>query len=499
MNKMNFKITAIALALTASFAHANSNTAITVYPALDVITMSDSITDANAVAVQDGKILDVGSQQDLVKRYKDKAGYQLDDSFAEKVITPGFVEPHAHIWLFALVSNTEFITPADWQLPWGDVKGVVGQEDYIKRLKEVEANHPENEPLVTWGYHSSFHGEMTREILDQVSTTRPIVVWQRSVHEVIFNTAALGMFDITKESWTGEGESYDMLDWDKGHAWEKGLYVAVPALFQLIATPEKFASAIKRTEQYLQAGGITTVVDPGVQLPDGMVKGMIQVMDSSAHMMDYLLIPAGNSIYDTNDKDIKKTIAATRELVNNPALNGKTVKWLDNQVKLFSDGAAFSQLMQMKDGYLTGHDGEWIQTPEDLENSFKGFWDEDYTILIHANGDLGLEVAVDSMEKANKVKARTDHRTGFHHVAFTDPADIKRAADLGGNFSVNPFYLHVLGEQYSEVGVGKERSEVMARGRSFLDAGATLSFHSDAPMAPGRPLALAWTAVTVLD
>lgn len=432
MKLSKFKLTAAALALSASFAHANTTAPITVYPALDVITMSDSVANANAVAVQDGKILDVGQKAELVKRYQEKAGYQLDKSFADKVITPGFVEPHAHIWLFALVSNTEFITPADWQLPWGDVKGVVGQEDYMKRLKEVEANHREGEPLVTWGYHSSFHGDMNRQMLDEVSTTRPIVVWQRSVHEAIFNTAAMEMLGITKESWTGEGEAYTMLDWEKGHAWEKGLYIAAPSLFQLIATPEKFAGAIERTEQYLQAGGITTVVDPGVQLPESMVKGMIQVMDNSAHMMDYLLIPAGNSIYDANDKDIEKTIAATKALVNNPELNGETVKWLDGQIKLFSDGAAFSQLMQMKDGYLTGHDGEWIQTPEDLEKSFQGFWNQDYTIVIHANGDLGLEVAVDSMEKANKENARKDHRTGFHHVAFTDPVDIKRAADLGG-------------------------------------------------------------------
>ncbi len=114
---------------------------------------------------------------------------------------------------------------------------------------------------------------------------------------------------------------------------------------------------------------------------------------------------------------------------------------------------------------------------------------------IHANGDDGLEVAVDIMEKLNEEKARDDHRTSFHHLAYTDPEDIQRATDLGANFSVNPFYLHVLGEQYAEFGVGMERAQYTARGRSFLDAGGKLSFHSDAPMASGRPLALSWTAV----
>ncbi|MDX2321034.1 MAG: amidohydrolase [Moritella sp.] len=491
-----FKSTLLAAAISVSFnAVATTPSSITVYTAQDVITMSEHVKTANAVAVKDGFILDVGSQSALVSRYQDNQGFKLDKSFADKVITPGFVEPHAHIWLFALVSNTEFITPADWQLPWGDVKGVVGHDNYIKRLTELEAGYPKDEPLVTWGYHSSFHGEVTRATLDKISTTRPIVVWQRSVHELIFNTAALEMFDITKESWTGEGESYDMVNWENGHAWEKGLYLAAPALLQLIATPEKYAHAIKRTHQYLQAGGITTVVDPGVQLPKPMIKSMITAMESDQHMLDYFMIPAGNSIYDQNGKNAVKALQAVRDMVNDPELNGQNIKWLDKQIKLFADGAAFSQLMQMKDGYLDGHVGEWIQTPEDLRDSLRAFWDEDYTIVVHVNGDKGLEVAVDSLELANSAKPRKDHRTGFHHLAFTDPIDIKRAVDLDANFSVNPFYLHVLGEQYSKVGVGPERSSVMARGRSFIDTGAPLSFHSDAPMAPGRPLALAWTAV----
>ena len=206
--------------------------------------------------MQNGKILDVGSKKALVERYQKTEGFQLNSTFVDKVITPGFVEPHAHIWLFALVANTHFITPADWQLPWGDVKGVVGQEAYLDRLQSLEASLPEGEPLVTWGYHRYFHGDPDRKAPDKISKKRPIVVWQRSVHELIFNTAALDKFNITRESWSGEGESYEMLDWDKGHAREKGLYLAIPALFQLIATPEKFADGILRTHQYLQAGSM---------------------------------------------------------------------------------------------------------------------------------------------------------------------------------------------------------------------------------------------------
>lgn len=38
--------------------------------------------------------------------------------------------------------------------------------------------------------------------------------------------------------------------------------------------------------------------------------------------------------------------------------------YLPKQVKLFADGAIFSQLMQVKDGYTDGHKGEWMMDPD---------------------------------------------------------------------------------------------------------------------------------------
>lgn len=501
------KLSAVAVALTAGLTACTSHTPepksvfaestgtpITVFTANDMITMSDEVDTANAVAVQDGKILAVGQQDELVAKYEGTEGFVLNTSFEDKVLTPGFIEPHAHTWLFTFVSNAHFITPADWSLPWGDVKGVVGQDAYLERLKELEASLPEGEPLVTWGWHSYFHGEMSRDILDEISTERPIVVWQRSVHELYFNTAALNMFDVKAEDWEGEANHFNYMDYDRGHAYETGLYAAAPLLLQLVGTPEKFAQGVQRTNEYLQAGGITTVVDPGVMVPQEMIKGMVNLIDQSA-MLDYYMIPAGNTVFDHNGKDAQAAFETIQEMVKDPATNGEYARWMPNQIKLFSDGAAYAQLMMMKDGYTDGHDGAWIQYPDDLEASMRPYWNNDYTVHVHSNGDYGLEVAVDIMEKLNEEKQRDDHRTSFHHLAYTDPADIVRATELGATFSVNPFYLHVLGEQYSEYGIGPERAQYTARGRSFVEAGAKLSFHSDAPMAPGRPLALSWTAV----
>jgi hypothetical protein len=148
----------------------------------------------------------------------------VDETFSDKVLTPGFIDPHLHFWLFAMVANTHFITPADWQLPWGDVEGVVGEKAYMDRLKEVEAGLEDPEEiLVTWGYHEAFHGKLTRAMLDEISSTRPIIVWQRSVHELYFNTKALEMLGMKEADWQGKGESSDMANWEEGRLGERAL------------------------------------------------------------------------------------------------------------------------------------------------------------------------------------------------------------------------------------------------------------------------------------
>lgn len=470
---------------------------IVIFIAKEIVTMSPTVATATAVAVKDGRVIDVGSKQDLLERFKDSKGLVVDKTFVDKVITPGLIDPHLHFWLFALVSNAHFITPVDWQLPWGDVVGIIGEQEYRARLMEIESSLKDPEELLfTWGYHEAFHGKMNREILDSISGNRPIVVWQRSQHEFYFNTKALEVMEMNEADWEDKGEMSAMADWQEGHVWEKGLYLVLEKVFPLIGSPEKFEIGLERTREYVHAGGITAASDPGVQLPESMIQQMITVLESGPMPFDYYLIPAGNAIYDMNDKDGDKAVKVAREIVKN--LNGEHVHWIPDQIKLFTDGGVFNQLMQMKDGYLDGHDGEWIQSPEDFAQSAWAFWKNDYQLIVHQTGDMGMELCLNTLEGLLHRHPRYDHRFGIHHFGYSEKTQVKRAAVLGAEISSNPFYIYALGEKYSEVGVGPERSEVMVRGRSVIDEGIKLSFHSDAPMAPARPMLLAWVAVNRL-
>lgn len=470
------------------------NSPITVFVSNDIITLSETINGKpTAIAVQDGKIINIGQQEALIEAYKNESNLMVDTQFLDKTILPGFVEPHMHIWMSSLLLSMDFITPADWAFPWGYVKGVQNEKAYFDQLARLEQSLPEGEPLITWGYHNYFHGQnMNKSALNKLSETRPIIVWHRSFHEVYFNDAALTMLGWNQADW--EGKKISQLNWNNGHAYETGLKAIMNELFTYFFESGRFAEGIKRSKDYVHSGGITTVIDPGVLLSPEMFNEMVDVLMKDTFPMDYWLIPAGNFTYMLSQNDAEKG-KALAEQQTQTYKDSDQIKWLPKYVKLFSDGAMYSQLMHMKDGYTDGHEGEWIQKPEELEDSMRPYWNDDYTVIVHANGDLGFETAIDIVETLNKDTPREDHRTGYHHLGFTGLDDINRAVEQGANFSVNPYYTHILGELYSVHGIGKERAENMSRGQSFIEAGGILSLHSDAPMAPAQPLSLAWAAV----
>ena len=496
MKKLLLSTVIAGLVATPAFAE-TSTSPITLYVSNDIITLSDhDHSNVDAIAVQDGKILDLGDQKTLTTKYQSKDGFTIDKSFEDRVLTPGFVEPHVHLWLMALLIGADFITPADWDLPWGNVEGVIGHDNYLARLTELESELAEGEPLVSWGYHHYFHGnEMSRELLNNISEDRPIIIWHRSFHELFFNDAAMEMLGWSEEDWTGEGYNYDQLDWERGHAYEAGAKILLNDVMGFWVNSGIFATGMERTKDYIHSGGITTAIDPGVVATPEMFEQVVDILEDGNFPMDYWLMPAGNFPYMMAENDPAKGKAIAEGLTQHPSYQGEQIRWLPKFVKLFSDGAMYSQLMQLKDGYTDGHSGEWLQEPKDLEASMRPYWEDDYTIVIHANGDLGFETALNIVDKLNKEKGRDDHRTSFHHLGITDKDDIPKAVELGANFSVNPYYTHILAELYSEQGIGQERAEVMARGRSFIDADGILSLHSDSPMAPAQPLGLVWAAV----
>jgi predicted amidohydrolase YtcJ len=461
--------------------------AITIYVAKSIITMERGNPRATAVAVAGGKILAVGSLQQVEAALAGKP-HRIDRTFADKILVPGLIDQHVHPILGALTLSVEIIATEDWRLPGRTVKAANSRHQYMARLKAAEAALKDpNEWLLTWGYHQMWHGDLSRADLNAISKTRPIAVWHRSCHEFYLNDAGIAALGVTEAATKGKGEWSEQVDFAKGHFWEGGLNFMMGPMLKVLASPERLTFGLKQMVAYLHANGVTAYNEPGALYSPDLWRLYEEILGAPSVPMYATFLADGRGIPDRVGLD--KALAATEEQIAvAPPAPGRKLMFFPGQVKLFADGAIISQLMQMKDGYLDGHKGEWIIPPDELEKRARLYWNAGYQLHIHVNGDLGLDVVLDILEKLMAENPRADHRTVIVHFANSREDQVGRIARLGALVSANPYYPIGFADKYGEVGLGPARADVMVRAASVVKAGIPFSYHSDLPMGPAAPL-----------
>jgi hypothetical protein len=274
----------------------------------------------------------------------------------------------------------EVVAPEDWKLPGRSIKAATSPGEYLARLKAAEGQlaNPD-EWLLSWGYHGLWHGELDRTMLDAISSTRPIAVWHRSTHEFFLNTPALAALGVTEASTRGKGIASEQSDWAKGHFYENGLTLMVGPMLKVLATPERVAFGLEQMVAYLHANGVTAYNEPGAIVTPDMWKQYEQILGAPDTPMYSTFLADGRAI--TERVGLDKALDATEaQIAWAPEAPGRKLMFFPNQVKLYADGAIVSQTMQMKDGYTDGHKGEWIMTPEALENSTRLYWNAGYRL-----------------------------------------------------------------------------------------------------------------------
>ncbi|MFN7988875.1 MAG: amidohydrolase family protein [Thermoanaerobaculia bacterium] len=471
---------------------------VTVYTARKILTMERGNPVATAVAVSGKRIVAVGSLAEVRAALGD-AKVTVDESFAGKVVMPGFIDQHLHPLLGALTLSTEVIAPEEWQMPARTFKAAATPGEYLARLRAAEAGiRDPKEWLFTWGYHKLWHGPMSRRLLDSVSATRPIMVWQRSCHEFYFNTAAIQALGFTEAGMKGKGAASEMMSWAEGHWWESGTNLVIMPLLKVFGTPARFEFGLRQMVAYAQSRGITAFNEPGALVTPEILQLYHRVLGAEETPLSSFFIVDGRAYTDRGVPPAEAIADGEKVVAANAA--GK-VSFFPKQIKLFADGAIISQLMQMKDPYLgadgkpdPSHHGEWMMSPQVLEERSKAYWDAGYQLHIHVNGDAGLEVVIATLERRMRENPRADHRSVIVHFANSNEEQIGRIARLGAIVSVNSYYPVGFADKYA-AGLGPERADVMTRNASVLKRHIPLSFHSDLPMAPADPLFLAWCAV----
>ncbi len=461
---------------------------ITVFTARRIRTMNRSNPVATAVAVRDGRILEVGTPETL-RPWLDAHPHTVDDRFRDAVLMPGFIDPHLHPTLAAILLPCHFITALEWRLPNRVSPPVTSQEAYMARLTEIEAGLADPaEPLITWGYHRIWHGAVTREMLNAVSSERPIVLWQRSFHEVVANDAAIDWMGLDR----ADLERHPQVEPSTGRFFETGLSLAMRGMNPHLLAPQRFSGGLELVKQAIHWGGHTTIGELAYPLADdaGEWAALKAALDGDDVPFRTHFVPRGalRGAFDAQGADMAR-------IDGYAARNTHRLRF-GNGVKLFTDGGFFAELMQVQEpGFIDGHHGEWMMAPEAFERVARDLWHAGKRIHVHCTGDLGVELALDVLERLQFERPRFNHRFTIEHFGLSTPEQVRRIRDLGALVSANVYYVHELGEAYWQRSIGHERASSMSRLGALEREGITTALHSDFTMAPALPLNSAWVAV----
>jgi predicted amidohydrolase YtcJ len=465
--------------------------ALRVWVARKILTMDPDRPTASAVAVAAGRIVALGSLDEVQAALADRA-FEVDATFREHVLLPGFIDPHIHPTLAATILPIEIVSAMEWTTPRGRTQAVRGREAFLARLRELDARlRNDGRPeawLSVWGYHEPYHGALSRRELDAVSDARPIFVWQRSVHEMFFNTPALGKLGMTRDAW----DAHPQADWEQGHLWERGALSLGGPMTRVLAHPLTYRRGLALMSEVIHRGGLTTVGEQG--FPQVSAWGELAMLALEMHKREtpyrFVLVPNAMFLY-RREGDAAEAERAAAALL----------RWSSDRIRIprhakyYADGAIFSQLMQMSKPYLDGHTGEWMMTPDEQWAGLSTFWAQDWDLHIHVNGDAGLDVVLDQIERVRNADRRPERRIVLEHYGYAREDQHRRVRKLGIAVSNNAYYLHELAPIYAQHGLGPERAARISPLGGLARAGVAISFHSDFPMAPAEPLTLVWAAV----
>lgn len=465
---------------------------LTVYRAAQIHTMNDALPHATHVVVGDGIIIEVGTAE-TIEPWLDAHPHRFDDTFADKVVMPGFIDPHLHPTMAATLLPMHFVTAFEWELPDRVAPAIKDHDGFVAALvsrhRQMSETRDFSEPLFSWGYHELWHGEIDRRLLDEISTDRPIIVWQRSFHEIFLNTAALAYFEIDE----GAATAHPQIDLAAGRFYENGMMFASGAMMGYLMDPTRFRHGLELVRQAVHQGGHTTIADAyGSQFDsDTEWAALHEVLDRRDSPFRVQMIPAGaRALADPQGREDPVAWLAAR------ADRASEKLFFGNHVKLFTDGGFYAQLMRLvPPGFIDGHQGEWMMAPEQFESLARTYWNAGCQIHVHCTGDMGMGLAVEVLAKLQSEKPRFDHRFTIEHMGVSTPEQVARLGRLGGLVSANVYYVHELGEMYWANSIGHERASQMARVGTAVRHGVPTALHTDFTMAPARPLTSAWVAV----
>lgn len=487
-----------------------------IYSGGDIVTVSATHSQVEAVAVRHGVIVGMGRHADVMKAWQGPKTRLVD--LAGRTLIPGFIDPHSHM--------------AQHETTWGlpnlnppPVGGVQSIEDIVRVFKQYIADHkiPPGELVLGSGYDESLMREgrhPTRADLDRVSTQHPVMAVHTSGHLLAANSRALEVVKYTRDTPDPAG---GVIQRD-ANGEPNGVMEELAAMpFMMLLKPHDMATQLKNfaeIQDYYLSHGVTTAQD-GISMPNdlalmreaartGLLKIDLVAYPRWDQFNDVLegkrtlavdIHPLGSVGADTLGAPVTaKTAAISRKGREQVGIYQKRLKI--GGIKITGDGAPVAKTAFLTKPYLKPPHGMAADykaypsvTQDELNRWFDLAWRNNIQLLVHCNGDGAADQMIVAARKAIERHGKKELRPVMIHAQFVRQDQLDAMKELGimpSFFSGHTFYW---GDWHINETVGKERAFGMSPMASAKQKGLRFTNHSDAPVVPIDHLMAMWTSV----
>ena len=463
-----------------------SATADTIYYGGDIVTINDALPYVEALAVKNGKILMVGSRAEVEGVHKGQGTVMVD--LAGKTLTSGFIDPHSHFSdSLSMADRVNVSAP-----PVGPAKNPA---EIIAELQRYAKSKEAGELIIGYGYDENLMPKgqhLTREQLDKGLPNNPVLVVHVSMHGAVLNSAAFEKFGYKDGMKTPEG---GVIARKPGTQNLDGL-VMETAYLPVVSnmpnpTPDQVMENGKAGQMIYAKAGITTAQEGATH--ESQLDVLQGLAAKHALFIDVVSYPF---ILDV-DKVLAKNPVSTWGTYNNRLKLGGC--------KITLDGSPQGKTALFTTPYLTGGPtgqknwrGEPTFPQDFVNSSVKKCYDSGLQLLMHANGDGAVDMAIKAHEYAAAGSLDKDRRTVIIHSQFARKDQLQKYVQY--KFIPSFFTEHTfLFADAHLANRGKEQAFFMSPMRTAIDLGLRPTNHTDYGVAPIDQMATIWTAVNRLS
>ncbi len=429
-----------------------------------IYSINNSFEKASAMAIDEGKIVAIGTNREIAKQYESKNTIEAEGKF----IYPGLIDAHCHFYSYGL------------SLQEADLRGTKSMDEIITRLKAFQKD--KNPTFIVgngWDQNDwKVKKYPTKAELDAAFPDIPVVLNRVDGHAIIVNSKALKLAGITKNTKAVGGQI------EIANGEPTGILVDNPMelVFKIIPKPTRKIqiAALLDAEKVMFDYGLTTVNDAGLD-PD-----IIHLMDSlqKAKVMKlnvYAMITANQKNIDLY---LKKGIYKTDNL------NVRSFK-------MYGDGALGSRGACMHKPYSDKPDqyGALLAPVTELKEVARQIAASDFQLNTHAIGDSANTVILKIYRQV--LEGTKDRRWKIEHAQVLREADFDYFK-FGIIPSVQP--THATSDMYwAGDRLGKERLKNAYAYKKLLQKAGMVALGTDFPVEEVNPMLTFHAAVARKD